>query len=144
MKNATRLFVDGALFSGECKLLLIRRLDGVWELPNGLLEFGEEPEMGAARVFAELTGIDAAPDRPLGAWSLIESEGEARVHAVHIGYTLTLTGTLLSVELDPETHATFAWLNQKELAERIDSPPLLRSCERAFVALVQPRKNKQK
>jgi len=138
----TRVIVNGALFSGECKLLLLHRQDGAWELPSGVLEFGEEPEVGIARVFAELTGIEVTPDRPLGGWSVIESDGETRVHAVHIGYTVTLAGTLLAVELDSEKHNSFAWLNQNELAARIDSPPLLRSCERAFVALARPRKNK--
>ena len=140
--QSTRISIDGALFSGECKLLLLRRLDGVWELPGGALEFGEEPEYGVARIFSELTGIDVTPDRPLGAWSLLEGEAETRVHAVHIGYTVTLSGTLVGVELDIEKHAAFAWLNQNELAARIDSPPMLRACERAFTALVRPRKNK--
>ncbi len=135
--------MDGALFSGECKLLLLKRLDGSWELPSKPLEFGEEPEVGVSRVFAELTGIDVTPDRPLGSWGLIETNGEHRTHVVHIGYTVTLAGTLLAVELDSEKHASFAWLNQSELAAKIDSPPLLRSCERAFTALARPRKNKQ-
>jgi ADP-ribose pyrophosphatase YjhB (NUDIX family) len=140
--DSTRVFIDGALFSGESKLLLLRRLDGVWELPSGPLEFGEEPEYGVARIVVELTGIDVTPDRPIGAWSLLDVAAETRVHAVHIGFTVTLAGTLLGVELDIEKHATFAWLNQNELAARIDSPPMLRACERAFAALARPRKNK--
>ncbi|MEI6236830.1 MAG: hypothetical protein WCT04_27535, partial [Planctomycetota bacterium] len=106
------------------------------------LEFGEEPEVGVSRVFSELTGIEVTPDRPVGGWSLIESEGDARVHVVHIGYTVTLAGTLLAVEVDSEKHASFAWLKQNELAAKIDSPPLLRSCGRAFAALARPRKTK--
>src|ERR1700709_2130787 len=128
MQNVIRVVVDGALFSGECKLLLLRRQDGTWELPSGTLEFGEEPEVGVARIFSELTGIEVTPDRPLGGWSHIDTEGDTRVHAVHIGYTVTLAGTLLGVELESEKHASFAWLNQNELAARIESPPLLRSC----------------
>jgi ADP-ribose pyrophosphatase YjhB (NUDIX family) len=143
MQNSTRLFVDGALFSGECKLLLVKRRDGTWELPSEPLDFGEEPEVGVSRIFAELTGIDVTPDRPLGSWGLIETHGEERAHIVHIGYTVTLAGTLLAVELDTEKHMSFAWLNQNELAAKIESPPLLRLCERAFTALARPRKNKQ-
>ena len=143
MQDTTRVCVDGALFSGECKLLLVKRRDGAWELPSGPLDFGEEPEIGVARVFSELTGIEVTPDRPLGSWGLIESHGDARVHVVHVGYTVTLAGTLLAVELDSEKHMSFAWLNQNELAAKIEAPPLLRLCERAFTALARPRKNKQ-
>ena len=50
----TRVFTDGALFSAEGKLLLLRRKDGEWELPCGELEFGEEPELCVVRVFNDL------------------------------------------------------------------------------------------
>src|SRR5258707_162267 len=127
--QSTTVNIDGALFSGEGKLLLLRRADGAWELPSGTLEFGEEPEIGIARVFAELTGIDVAPDRPLGAWSVLAANGEARVHAIHIGYTVTLSGALLGVELDSETHDAFAWIYQDELPQKIDAPAMRKSCE---------------
>ena len=134
--------VDGALFSSESKLLLVRRLDGAWELPSSALEFGEEPEYCVARLFSETTGIDVTPDRPLGGWSLLESSDDnaTRVHVVHIGFTVTLAGTLLGVELDAERYSAFAWVTQSELSTRLDSPQMLRVCERAFVALVRPRK----
>src|SRR5204862_3276357 len=112
MANVTTVHVAGALFSGEGKLLLLRRREGAWELPFGPLDFGEEPEVGCARVYAELTGIDVAPDRPLGAWSVLDSSGDAHIHAVFIGYTVTLSGALLSVDLDPEKHSAFAWIQQ--------------------------------
>ena len=53
-----------------------------------------------------------------------------------------VAGTLLGVELDIEKHAAFAWLNQNELAARVDSPQMLRACDRAFAALARPRKSK--
>ena len=142
MNASTTVHLAGALFSGEGKLLLLRRLDTVWELPHGTLEFGEEPEIGLARIFAELTGIDIAPDRPVGAWSVLTASGDRHIHEVHIGYTVTLSGALLAVELDAERHGAFAWIHQHELAEKIDTPTMRKACERAFGMLARTRKNR--
>ena len=145
MESSTRVFADGALFSGDGKLLLLKRLgDGVWELPCGELDFGEEPEVAASRVFLELTGIDATPDRPLGAWgnlSGLANDG-AKIHEVHVGYTMSLGGALLGVELERERHNAFAWVTSAELGGKLESPSLRRACERAFAALARGRKNK--
>ncbi|HLX59926.1 MAG TPA: NUDIX domain-containing protein [Planctomycetota bacterium] len=142
MTNQTQVSVAGALFSGDGKLLILRRLDGAWELPNGPLEFGEEPEVGIARVFAELTAIDTVPDRPLGAWSTLDAAGETHTHAICVGYTVTLSGALLSVELDTEKHSAFAWILQDELEDKIDTPAMRKACQRAFGMLARTRRNK--
>lgn len=143
MADNTRVFIDGALFSGESKLLLLRRrIDSCWELPCGELEFGEEPEYAIARIFGDWTGIEVAPDRPLGAWSVLSENAGVRVHEVHIGFTMTLTGVLTSVDLNSEKHSGFAWVQASELFEKIEAPPLRRACERAFAALVRGRGKK--
>ena len=144
MDFRTRVFVDGALISSEGKLLLLRRrADSCWELPCGVLEFGEEPEYAVARVFSELTGIEVTPDRPVGSWGVMSGgEHSAQTHDVHIGYMMTLSGALLGVELDPEIHSAFAWILPRELPEKIDVPAPRRACERAFAALARTRNNK--
>ena len=145
MNSQTRVFADGALFSGDGKLLLLKRqLDGAWELPCGALDFGEEPEVAASRMFLELTGIDATPDRPLGAWGNLSAPASdgAKIHEIHVGYTMSLGGALLGVELERERHNVFAWVTAAELGGKLDNPSLRRACERAFAALARGRKNK--
>jgi ADP-ribose pyrophosphatase YjhB (NUDIX family) len=138
--NSTKVFVDGALFSSNGKLLLLQRLDRVWELPCGTLDFGEEPEIGIGRVFLELTGIDVSPDSPLGAWSALTASGDSHLHEVHIGYAVTLSAALLAVELDSAKHTSFAWILPAELPSTIDSPQMRKACERAFANLARSRK----
>ncbi|MCY3022931.1 MAG: NUDIX hydrolase [Planctomycetota bacterium] len=134
------LFVCGALFSAEGKLLLLRSVAGEWELPGGTLEFGEAPELGLVRCFREATDMDVAVDRPLGAWSSVERTGENELYRVHIGSTVTLSGALVNVEVDREVHAGFAWVTRDEARTRIAAPALRDAVERAFALLVASRR----
>lgn len=141
VEQRTSILLGGALFSAEGKLLLLRRADtGEWELPGGPLEFGEAPELGLVRCFREATDMDVAVDRPLGAWSTLERNGERERHTVHVGYTVTLSGGLVSVDVDRAAHAGFAWLTRDEAASRITVPALRDAVARAFAALAQSRK----
>jgi len=139
--RTTSIRVSGALFSAESKLLLLQRAaNGEWELPGGELDFGEAPEAGLVRCFREATDMDVAVDRPLGAWSTLERDGERERHTLTIGYTVTLSGALVGVEVDRAEHAGFGWLARDEAASRITVPALRDAVARAFAALVQSRK----
>jgi len=142
----TFVFVSGALFSAEGKLLLLRRAETeAWELPGGVLEFGEAPELGLVRAFREATDMDIAVDRPLGAWSSVESGNggtrEEEKHLVHISFVVRLSGALVSVELDRAVHSGFAWLTRAEALERAGFSPLRPAVEKAFATLAQTRRN---
>lgn len=141
-ERKTILQVGGALFSAEGKLLLLRTRAGQLELPGGELEFGEAPETGLIRGFAETTGIDVSADRPLGAWNEVEQAGGVETYRVQIDYTVCSSGALLGVEIDSERHAGFMWLNQVAAAAQIGVPALRASVERAFAALARSRKSR--
>jgi ADP-ribose pyrophosphatase YjhB (NUDIX family) len=138
----TIVIVSGALFSPEGKLLLLRRSsDSQWEMPGGAIEFGEAPEPGLVRCFAEATDIDISTDRPLGSWATVEQSGETARHIVHIDYTVKCSGALLGVQIDREKHAEFAWLAKAEALAKITVPAERHSVDRAFNMLARTRKN---
>ena len=141
MEKRTILLVSGALLSAEGKLLLLRRKSGQWELPGGELDFGEVPELGLIRIYAEVCGVDISLDRPLGAWSTVESEDGVQKHLVHLDYTVRSAGAFTGVDVDFEAYAGFAWLTEAEAAEKIQEAPVRAAVARAFALLTRTRKN---
>ena len=61
--------VQGLLVRDGCVLIGRRKLapqKGMWDLPGGFLEEGEQPEAGLRREFLEETGIEVEPVEWLG------------------------------------------------------------------------------
>jgi ADP-ribose pyrophosphatase YjhB (NUDIX family) len=142
LSERTRVFVSGALFSAEGKLLVLRRAETQgWELPGGALEFGEAPEIGLVRCFREATDMDIAVDRPLSAWSVVESADGGPQHSVHVAFVVRLSGALGGVECDRAVHSGFAWLARAEALERVGFSAQRVVVEKAFATLAQTRRS---
>ncbi len=61
--------VAGVVVDGYGRILVIRRDDnGAWQIPGGVLEFGEHLEAGVVREVHEETGIEVVPDRFTGVY----------------------------------------------------------------------------
>jgi ADP-ribose pyrophosphatase YjhB (NUDIX family) len=62
----------GALCIDDGRVLLTRRaiepFRGLWDVPGGFLEEGEDPRDGLRRELREETGLDVEPQRFLGVW----------------------------------------------------------------------------
>ena len=58
-----------AVFNATGELLLIRRLNGQWALPGGVMELGESIEDTAVRETREETGVEVAVERAVGIYS---------------------------------------------------------------------------
>jgi ADP-ribose pyrophosphatase YjhB (NUDIX family) len=92
---------------GETFLTLERgpgRGEGVWYLPGGLVERGEDPLVAAVRETREETGLEVHGVRVLRVWTYATPEGHDTVHATFVG-SAPAGDVVLSRE-----HRAFAWM----------------------------------
>lgn len=93
---------------------------GLWTLPGGGLDFGEDPLDGVIREVAEETGLDVAPGQLLGVRSAVLEPGETisghRVQTVGLLYLGRITGGELRNETDGSSDLA-RWVPLGELAE---------------------------
>ena len=101
---------------------------GLWTLPGGGLDFGEDPLDGVVREVAEETGLDAVPGDLLGVRSAVLEPAETisgdRLHTVGLLYLGRITGGQLRNEEDGSSDQA-RWIPLDELAE-LPSVDLLR------------------
>jgi ADP-ribose pyrophosphatase YjhB (NUDIX family) len=91
---------------------------GLWTLPGGGLDFGEDPAAGAIREVREETGYDVELHDLVGVRSAVLEPAETmsghRVQAVGILFRGTITGGELATEFEGSTDAA-AWVPAAEL-----------------------------
>lgn len=107
--------LKGAVFCDN-KLLIVKRSMctrgeyGLWELPGGRMEFGEQPEETLIREFSEEVGLEVEPIRPLNTWTFLRDEN---TQIVGITYLCSFKGG--EVRLSSE-HLDYAWVTLQDLA----------------------------
>jgi 8-oxo-dGTP diphosphatase len=91
---------------------------GLWTLPGGGLDFGEEPEIGATREVREETGYTVELGALVGIRSAVLEPTQTisghRVQTVGIVYHGVVTGGELATEFEGSTDAA-AWIPLDEL-----------------------------
>lgn len=109
------------------QILLLKRREaadrmygGMWDVPGGLLEIGEDPEAGARRELEEESGLDVRDLVPQIVLSNIDQERD--VHAITIFYWAAFDGGC--VRLAEGEHTEFCWRRPRE-ALRLPLVPLL-------------------
>lgn len=102
-------------FDGVEKVFLPRRaatkkfLPGVFELPGGHINFGEEITDGLAREIKEEFQMDVKIGDIIGAFTYTnEIKGS---HSVEIVYFAQFTSPLSDITLDPAYHSEFIWFD---------------------------------
>jgi len=108
-------------------------------MPGGELEFGEGPELGLIRHFSECADIEVSCDRPLGAWSTLETTTGLATHAVHMDFTVKSSAVLLGVDIDTARYGEFSWMTRPQATEVMLLPAKREAIERAFVMLTKSR-----
>ena len=98
MAEYTRIASYG-LLTKEGHLLLCRLSDlsqdpGLWTLPGGGLEFGEDPSVGLAREIREETGLSVVASK------FLHAEGELFDHGMHRSYHVRLYSLVTAWEGD--------------------------------------------
>ena len=82
--------IKGLVFNEEGKLLLLQEPDGMWELPGGRIEHGEEFAQTLTREIREEVGVECEilDQQPYWAWS--EPPGNLQRWRVGLGFRIKL------------------------------------------------------
>lgn len=109
-------------FDGVTKLFLPKRADtkkflpGLFEMPGGHIDFGEELIPGLKREVTEEFGMSLTVGDPFGAFTY-ENKIKGS-HTVEVIYFATFVEPLDQIQLNPEDHATYEWLSHEEVLAR--------------------------
>jgi|TARA_B100000315_G_scaffold253274_1_gene291758 ADP-ribose pyrophosphatase YjhB (NUDIX family) len=117
----TRIGAYGVV-TGEDRILLCRISDqvpefaGVWTLPGGGLNFGEDPADGMVREVFEETGLTVRPLSVAGVDSISGDLPDRSYHSIRIIYHTEVLGGTLTNEIDGTTDMC-KWFSEEEARE---------------------------
>ncbi len=115
--------------------VLMIRLRGRWDLPNGHIEAGELPEECAVREIAEETGIEGAKiERPLcNTWHAYNVYGEWELKRTH-WFALSVAGDAEPRPQSEEAITCATWCSAEQTACNLqDTYPTIRDVFQKFV-----------
>lgn len=118
MENNARLAVKAFIINNK-KLLIIKRVSndshspGVWEIPGGRLELGEDPFEGLKRETKEETGINIEIKNPLAIDYFTRDDGQKITMIIFLCSTNDK-----EIKLSEE-HDEFAWADLEEAKKRL-------------------------
>jgi 8-oxo-dGTP diphosphatase len=128
-------------FDGLTKVLLTKRADtkkflpGVYEIPGGHIDYGEDIAAGLKREVREELEIDIQLGDPFYVFTYTnEVKGS---HSIEVIYFATLLSPPDAIVLHPEDHSTYDWFASDELhkahtsTKGADDPELL-ALQKAF------------
>lgn len=107
------------LFDGVEKVFLPKRaatkkfLPGVFELPGGHIDFGEDIIAGLKREIQEEFGMTAAVGDPFAVFTYTNPVKGS--HSIEVIYFAKFTGPVDKITLDPEDHSEYRWFAETEL-----------------------------
>ena len=100
---------------------------GLWMLPGGGLDFGEDPAPGVLRELREETGLEGVVEELLAIRSVMlepdQTKSGHRIQNVGVLYRVTVTGGELRNEVDESTDLA-AWVPFAEVGE-LPAVPLI-------------------
>jgi 8-oxo-dGTP diphosphatase len=108
-------------FDGVDKVFLPKRSDikkflpGIYELPGGHIDFGEDIVEGLKREMREEFGMDIAVGDPFYVYTyenLVKGS-----HSVEIIFFACFIDPIEKIKLNPEDHSNYGWFSEKEALE---------------------------
>jgi 8-oxo-dGTP diphosphatase len=109
-------------FNGVTKVFLPKRADtkkflpGLYELPGGHIDFGEDIVDGLRREIKEEFGMSAIVGDPFAAFTYENTVKGS--HTVEVIYFATFVESLDQIVTNPEDHSRYDWFSEAEVIER--------------------------
>ena len=109
-------------FDGVTKVFLPKRADtkkflpGLYELPGGHIEFGEEPIDGLKREIKEELGMTATVGDIIDAFTYQNSVKGS--HTIEVIYFAQFIEPIEQITVQPEDHSGFEWFTEEEVIAR--------------------------
>lgn len=105
-------------FYGVTKLFMPKRamtkkfMPGVWEIPGGHIDYGEDIVAGLKREVLEELGMNIHVGDPFAAFTYInEIKGS---HSIQVMFFVTFIDPIEKITVNPEDHSEFAWFSEEE------------------------------
>jgi len=112
--------------NGVKQVFLARRaatkkfLPGVWELPGGHIDYGEDMREGLAREVMEEFGMHINVSDVLDVLTYMNEVKKS--HSIEVIYMAQFTDPLENIQANPEDHSTYDWFSKAELPQTFVSP----------------------
>lgn len=131
-------------FDGITKIFLPKRADtkkflpGVYEIPGGHIDFGEDIISGLKREIMEEFGMNINVGDPFAAFTY--SNDIKGSHSAEIVYFATFTDPIDNIQIHPEDHSGFKWISEDEIrqvytAQKNDDDAEIKVIRKAFSLL---------
>ena len=120
MKEFQQVCVGGFILNSNNEVLVVKRADnddflpGLWELPGGGTNFGENPQEALKREIFEEVGLSVSVGKPLSVDDYFMENDHEKIHRVEISFLCSQIDTTQKVQLSFE-HSAYRWIAQEQL-----------------------------
>ena len=132
-------------FDGVEKVFLAKRaetkkfLPGVFELPGGHIDFGEDIVDGLIREIKEEFSMQISVGDPFYVFTYVNNIKGS--HSIEVNYFATFKNPIENIHLNPEDHSIYGWFTEDEIATKVisrsknASDPEIKAIYKAFSLL---------
>ena len=131
-------------FDDGIKLFLPRRaltkkfLPGVFELPGGHIDFGENIEDGLKREIMEEFGMESKIGEPFSVFTYLNEVKKS--HSIEVIYFAEFIDEINKIKINDYDHSEYVWISENELERIMDSKkgendPEIKAIKKGFLLL---------
>lgn len=132
-------------FDGVEKVFLSKRADtkkflpGIYELPGGHINFGEDIVAGLKREILEEFGMRILVEDPFYVFTYMNEVKES--HSIEVIYFAIFGDPIENIRFDPEDHSQFVWISEDEITKIIshgkkEDDPEIQAIQKGFMILM--------